>query len=149
MQTKITCFDKVREDLRRTLKFVGDMSFMFFSLVCSLRPPKIEDVGIHDMFCFEIRNSNTPDPRLCKHYSVRKREDIKIRTRPILAFVKIMWELQRVWTPNVPKHSPKTSTKWIPKQTAAGRVWLLLATWPRLRSQRFLIDCSLGLTSGD
>ena len=53
MQTKITCFDKVREDLRRTLKFVGDVGFMIFSVVCSLRPPKIEDVGIHDMFCFE------------------------------------------------------------------------------------------------
>ena len=117
MQTQITCFDKVREDLRRTLKFVGDVSFIIFSVVCSLRPPKIEDVGRHNMFWFEIRNSNTPDPQLCKHYSVRKREDIKIRTRPTLTYVRIAACLN----PKCTKTQPKTSTKWIPNRGNHGK----------------------------
>ena len=55
-----------------------------------------------------------------KKYRVRERAEctkmIKVRTRPNPDFVKNMWELQRARTPNVAKHSPKPSTKWIPNR---------------------------------
>ena len=108
------------------------MSFMFFSVVCSLRPPKIEDVGIYDMFCFEaelyVKISERPRVlfKICKHYSVRKREDIKIRTRPSQNYVRIAACLNPKCTKTQPKNihkmDPESRKSWkiVPPSIPAG-----------------------------
>ena len=60
MQTKITCFDKVREDLRRTLKFVGDVSFIFFLSFVHYDPQRSR-MSVY-MTCFVLKSEILTPP---------------------------------------------------------------------------------------
>ena len=61
MQTKITCFDKVREDLRRTLKFVGDVKFMCFFLSFVHYDPQRSRMSVY-MTCFVLKSEILTPP---------------------------------------------------------------------------------------
>ena len=68
------------------------------------------------MFVYKnIRNSSTPDPRLllkiCKRYSVRKWEDIKIRPRPTVAHVRIATCLNPKMYQNTTQKHPQNGSR--------------------------------------
>ncbi len=68
------------------------------------------------MFVYRnIRNSSTPDPRfllkICKRYSVRKWEDIKIRPRPTVAHVRIATCLNPKMYQNTTQKHPQNGSR--------------------------------------